>query len=95
MYSAAGNLTGGMMKGSGRSGTSGSLAQEPSFADLLKKLLPGGDEAAKRKDAGADSIAMGDRAPASDQAAVIGRNKNIFDEVHKRYQLKAQQKAVF
>ena len=70
------------------------MAKEPSFADLLKKLLPGGDEA-KKKDAGADGIAMGDRAPASDQAAVIGRNKNIFDEIHKRYQLKAQQKAVF
>jgi hypothetical protein len=74
-------------------GGAGGVGIDQSFADLLKKLLPGEDEGEK-KDAGAEQVALGDRAPASDQAAVIGRNQNIFEVIHKRYLKKNQEGAV-
>jgi hypothetical protein len=66
---------------------------DDSFANLLKKFLPGGeDEKAKAQDPAA--LAFNDRAPASDQAAVMGRNKNIFDAIHSRYVKKLTEGAV-
>jgi hypothetical protein len=83
--------------GRGFSGKSGGGSEgvgiDQAFADLLKKLLPA-EEGAESRDAGADQVALGDRAPASDQAAVIGRNQNIFEVIHKRYLKKSQEGAV-
>lgn len=62
------------------------------LSDLLKKMLPGGDE---KKGEKASLDLASDRSPASDQAAVIGRNKNIFIEISKRYQKKNSEKAVY
>ena len=71
----------------------GSVGVDDSFANLLKKFLPGGeDEKAKPQDPAA--LAFNDRAPASDQAAVMGRNKNIFDAIHSRYVKKLTEGAV-
>ena len=80
---------GGASKSSG--GAEG-VGIDQAFADLLKKLLPGDEE--EKKDAGAEQVALGDRAPASDQAAVIGRNQNIFEVIHKRYLKKNQEGAI-
>ena len=61
------------------------------FADLLKKFLPGGDDEKK----GQDNLNFGsDRSPASDQAAVLGRNQNIFEAIHKRYEKKQAEGAI-
>jgi hypothetical protein len=65
---------------------------DSAFADLLKKFLPGSDD--KKDKPMLDPNANRDRSPASNQAAVIGRNKNIFDEIHKRYQKKNAEGAV-
>ncbi len=62
------------------------------FADLLKKFLPGA-EPEKKKSPG--ELQFGDRSPASSQTAVIGRNKNIFEEISKRYQKKSAEGSVF
>ncbi len=87
--------SGGAPRGAGAksSGGSGGVGIDQAFADLLKKLLPG-EEEGEKKDAGAEQVALGDRAPASDQAAVIGRNQNIFEVIHKRYLKKNQEGAV-
>lgn len=61
------------------------------FGDLLKKLLPGDNE---KKEERASLELDSDRSPASDKAAVIGRNKNIFQEISKRYQKKNNEGAV-
>ena len=96
--SAAGNYASSESGGGARGGTSKSgggsndVGLDSAFADLLKKLLPGGEP--EKKDAGAEQVALGDRAPASDQAAVIGRNQNIFEVIHKRYLKKNQEGAV-
>ena len=75
----------------GRSGGSGSgVGFDTNFGDLLKKLLPGDD----KKDAHASLDLNSDRSPASDQAAVMGRNKNIFFEISKRYQKKNNEGSV-
>ncbi|MBU6153384.1 MAG: hypothetical protein KGP28_03685 [Bdellovibrionales bacterium] len=74
-------------------GDSAGVGVDQAFADLLKKLLPG-EEEGEKKDAGAEQVALGDRAPATDQAAVIGRNQNIFEVIHKRYLKKNQEGAV-
>jgi hypothetical protein len=94
--------------GSGESGNSGggfgsrgssdnsvAVKDDNSIADMLKKLLPGAEDQNKKDQAGAENtIAYGDRSPASDQAAVIGKGKDIFQEIHKRYEQKAQQGAI-
>jgi|GEM_PF-3073867 len=75
---------GGMGGGSG-------VGVDNSFADLLKKFLPGGDDEKK----GQDNLSFGsDRSPASDQAAVLGRNQNIFEAIHKRYEKKQAEGAI-
>ncbi len=83
-------------KGSGYSRVGGGggsgVGIDTNFADLLKKFLPGGEEDKAKKDDGLTFDA--DRGLASDKAAVLGRNKNIFDEVHKRYQQKSSEGAV-
>lgn len=89
-YAEGGSGSGGKF---GRNGAGGAgVGVDSAFADLLKKFLPGDDE---KKDSLAE-LNMGDedRSPASDKAAVIGRNKNIFEEVHKRYQKKGAEGAV-
>ncbi len=65
------------------------VGMDNGFADLLKKFLPGEEDAKKN-----DVAAASDRSPASDNAAVMGRNKNIFEEVHKRYDKKNREGAV-
>lgn len=74
--------------GSGRSG----VGLDGGFADLLKRMLPGGadDKAASKAAIGLDN----DRTPASDRAAVISREKNIFKEISKRYLKKNSEGAV-
>jgi hypothetical protein len=74
--------------GSGRSG----VGVDGGFADLLKRMLPGGadDKAASKAAIGLDN----DRTPASDRAAVISREKNIFKEISKRYLKKNSEGAV-
>lgn len=86
---------GGSGKYSSRGGSTaggGDVKMDSAFADLLKKFLPGGEE--KKEGPALDLNAKTDRTPASDRAAVIGRNKNIFDEIHKRYQKKNAEGAV-
>ena len=61
-----------------------SVGMDNSFADMLKKFLPGEEGKAKNGD-----LNYNDRMPASDAAAVIARNKNIFEEVSKRYKKKS------
>jgi len=75
-----------------RSAPSAGVGVDPNFADMLKKFLPGGDD--DKKSDLAKNLSLGDRSPASDQAAVMGRNQNIFDEIHKRYQKKNTEGAV-
>jgi hypothetical protein len=73
------------------SGGSGGVGLDSGFADLLKKFLPGGEEEKKQD----DNLAFdSDRSPASDQAAVLGRNQNIFEAIHKRYQKKHTEGAI-
>ena len=77
----------------GSSGSGGGVGLDTSFADLLKKMLPGGGD--EKKDAQQASLSLDqDRSPASNQAAVMGRNKNIFFEISKRYQKKSTEGAV-
>jgi hypothetical protein len=73
-------------------GGAGKAGVDTAFADLLKKFLPGA-EPEKKKSAG--ELQFGDRSPASSQTAVIGRNKNIFEEISKRYQKKSAEGSVF
>jgi hypothetical protein len=73
-------------------GGSGKTGVDTGFADLLKKFLPGA-ETEKKKAPG--ELQFGDRSPASSQTAVIGRNKNIFEEISKRYQKKSAEGSVF
>ena len=61
-----------------------SVGMDNSFADMLKKFLPGEENGKKNGD-----LNYNDRMPASDAAAVIARNKNIFEEVSKRYKKKS------
>jgi hypothetical protein len=72
------------------SGSGAAVGVDSGFADLLKKFLPGGEEEKKPDEA----FSVEDRSPASDQAAVLGRNQNIFDAIHKRYQKKHTEGAV-
>ena len=74
-----------------RSSGSAGVGSDPSFADLLKKFLPGDDD---KKDGKTKDLASEDRSPASDSAAVLGRNTNIFDEIHKRYEKKHGEGAI-
>ena len=67
-----------------------SVGLDTSFADMMKKFLPGGEDE-KKKDGSAN---FDDRSPASDSAAVIARNKNIFEEIHKRYEKKNTEGAI-
>lgn len=78
-------------RGGGGSGD-GDVKVDSAFADLLKKFLPGAEE--PKTSSPLDLAAKSERSPASDQAAVIGRNKNIFDEIHKRYQKKNAEGAI-
>ncbi|NDF14184.1 hypothetical protein EB061_02535, partial [bacterium] len=78
-------------RGGGSSGD-GDVKVDSAFADLLKKFLPGAEE--PKTSSPLDLAAKSERSPASDQAAVIGRNKNIFDEIHKRYQKKNAEGAI-
>jgi hypothetical protein len=78
--SGAGGGSGGSRGSRGAEGAG--VGMDGAFADLLKKLMPGGEE---EKPKAQGPIVFSDRTPASDQAAVIGRGKNIFDEIHKRY----------
>jgi hypothetical protein len=86
--------SGGGFGSRGSADNSVAVKDDNSIADMLKKLLPGGDEQKKEQAAGENTIAYGDRSPASDQAAVIGKSKDIFQEIHKRYEQKAQQGAI-
>jgi hypothetical protein len=62
-----------------------------SLADFFKKFLPGaGDDVAKEK--GREDYT--DRSIASDQPSVLGRNKNIFEEISKKYQKKGAEGAI-
>jgi hypothetical protein len=88
-YAAVSGGGGYKSKGSGAGAKTG---VDSAFADLLKKFLPGEEKAQKK---GPGELEFGDRSPASNQAAVIGRNKNIFEEIHKRYQKKSAEGAVF
>jgi len=74
------------------SGSGAGVGLSSNFGDLLKKLLPGNDD--KKEDKNSLELGASDRSPASDQAAVIGRNKNIFIEISKRYQKKNSEGAV-
>ena len=72
---------GGAKKSGGSAG--GGVGVDPNFSDMLKKLLDGaGDKNADAKDGLDKEI---DRGPAGDSAAVLGRNTNIFEAIHKRY----------
>lgn len=75
-----------------RSAGAAKAGVDTGFADLLKKFLPG-SEPEKKKAPG--ELQFGDRSPASSQTAVIGRNKNIFEEISKRYQKKSAEGSVF
>jgi hypothetical protein len=87
-YSGADNTAAGSYS---RNGGGAPVGMDNSFADLLKKFLPGGEEEKKTD----GNLAFDqDRNPASDAAAVLGRNKNIFDEVHKRYEKKSTEGAI-
>jgi hypothetical protein len=85
---SAGDTPTGYNRNAGNNGPSVGL--DSSFADMMKKFLPGGDEE-KKADGSAN---FDDRAPASDAATVIARNKNIFEEVHKRYEKKNTEGAI-
>lgn len=74
------------------SGSGGKAGVDSGFADLLKKFLPGAEKEQAKN--GPGELQFGDRSPASSQAAVIGRNKNIFEEIHKRYQKKSAEGAI-
>ena len=73
-------------------GGAGKAGVDTGFADLLKKFLPGSEPEKKK---GPGELQFGDRSPASSQTAVIGRNKNIFEEISKRYQKKSAEGSVF
>jgi hypothetical protein len=73
-------------------GGAGKAGVDTGFADLLKKFLPGAEPEKKK---GPGELQFGDRSPASNQTAVIGRNKNIFEEISKRYQKKSAEGSVF
>ena len=90
-YASSGS-GGGSYKGKSSGGSGAKVGVDSGFADLLKKFLPGG-EADKKKNVNA-AVNFADRSPASDQAAVISRNKNIFDEIHKRYEKKNNEGAI-
>jgi len=78
----------GIAGGLGGSGAVG-VDKDPNFADMLKDLLGMGEE--KEKEALAETpIDEMNRDPASDLAAVLGRNQNIFEAIHKRYQKKSK-----
>lgn len=68
----------------------GSEKADPSLSDLLKQFLP--------KDVGEEQpkgdLASDDRSPASDEVAVMSRDKNIFKEISKRYERKSAEGAV-
>ncbi len=89
---ARGEGAGGPRRGGG-SGGGGGVGMDMNFADLLAKLLPNSDEAKKEELAAADEGAA-DRMPASDGAAVLGRNANIFEAIHKRYIKKSNESAI-
>jgi hypothetical protein len=91
-YASSGS-GGGSYKGKSAGGSGAKVGVDSGFADLLKKFLPGG-EADKKKNVNAAVVNFADRSPASDQAAVISRNKNIFDEIHKRYEKKNNEGAI-
>jgi hypothetical protein len=74
------------------SGGVGKAGVDTAFSDLLKKFLPGAEPEKKK---GPGELQFGDRSPASSQTAVIGRNKNIFEEISKRYQKKSAEGSVF
>ncbi len=61
------------------------------FADMLKKMLGGDDP---KKDLVQNKIDLDGRSPASDSAAVLGRDKDIFKAIHNRYQTKNSQGAI-
>lgn len=63
---------------------------DSSWLEMMKKFLPGGDEVAKLE----DRVDLSDRSIASDQPSVLGRNKNIFEEISKKYQKKSVEGAV-
>ena len=83
--------SGSMFSKAGGSGSGPGVGMDMGFAELLKKMLPGGEDEKKAEPA---ALAFTDRSLASDQAAVIGRNKNIFEEIHKRYQKKNSEGAI-
>ena len=86
-YASDGSGSSGYRRGGGGSG----VATDPGILDMMKKLLDGGDP---KKDLVENKINLEDRSPASDQAAVLGRNQNIFEAIHKRYQKKNTEGAV-
>lgn len=71
-------------------GSGGSASPDMNFADLLKQFLPKDEKA---EDLAATEPAE-DRSPASDSAAVMSREKNIFKEISKRYGKKHAEGAV-
>jgi hypothetical protein len=85
---SAGDTPAGYSRNNGNNGPSVGL--DSSFADMMKKFLPGGEDE-KKPDGSAN---FNDRTPASDAATVIARNKNIFEEVHKRYEKKNTEGAI-
>lgn len=64
---------------------------DDSWLEMMKKFLPGGDDVAKNNEAPVD---LSDRSIASDQPSVLGRNKNIFEEISKKYQIKNSEGAI-
>ena len=85
-------VAGGAGYKSRNAGGAGKAGVDTGFADLLKKFLPGAEPEKKK---GPGELQFGDRSPASNQTAVIGRNKNIFEEISKRYQKKSAEGSVF
>ena len=86
-----GSADGGGFRSRASAGGNGAVGVDSSFSDLLKKMLDGGDKATADAGKGVD---QNDRMPASDSAAVLGRNQNIFDEIHKRYVKKLGEGAI-
>lgn len=85
---------------SGDGGGSGSRFSRPggggsgadsNWLEMMKKFLPGGDEVAKHEE---ERVDLTDRSLASDQPSVLGRNKNIFEEISKKYQKKNNEGAI-
>ncbi len=88
---------GGYNKGSRYgSGGSGSVGSDPNFSDMLKAFLPGGKGKDGAGDANAGGYNSADRMPATggDTAAVLGKNQNIFNEIHSRYIKKTNEGAI-